>query len=75
MISAMDLIAAAQAAPLTHRVTTIYTDGAERTHDTRSLATAENYATGERRKIGRDLINRETGATVRVTDVTVAPIS
>ena len=74
MFSVMDRIAAAQSAPLTHRVTTTFADGASRTHDTRSLATAENYATGERHKIGRDLISRETGKTVRVIEVSVSEI-
>lgn len=58
-------------APKTHRVTTHYAGGASRNHDTRSAATAETYAVGERRKIGRTLINRETGAEVRVIAVTV----
>lgn len=79
MFKAFDLIAAAQAAPLTHRVTTNYADGATRTHDTRSLATAENYATGERRKIGRDLISRNpdltAGPVVRVVSVEIAEIA
>lgn len=64
-------IAAALAAPLTHRVVTTYEGGAKRTHETRSMATAENYAVGERRKIGLDLIDRETGKTVRVASVTI----
>jgi hypothetical protein len=79
MFSVMDRIAAAQAAPLTHRVTTTFADGAERTHDTRSLATAESFAVGERRKIGRDLISRNAdltaGPIVRVVSVTVAEIA
>ncbi|MEG3175808.1 hypothetical protein U1872_06170 [Sphingomonas sp. RB3P16] len=67
------LIAAALAAPLTHSVVTTM-EGGRRTHDTRSLAAAENYATGERRKIGRTLIDRETGATVRVVSVDVVAL-
>jgi hypothetical protein len=66
-------LAAQLARPLTHRVTTTYASGATRTHDTRSAAQAENYAVGERRKVGRDLINRMTGETVRVTSVTISP--
>lgn len=62
------------ARPLTHRVTTVYATGATKTHDTRSEAQANNYATGERRKVGRDLIDRDTGETVRVVSVTVARI-
>lgn len=62
------------ARPLTHRVTITYACGKVRTHDARSEGAAENYATGERRKIGRDLVSRETGETVRVVDVTVSRI-
>lgn len=62
------------ARPMTHRVTTLYEGGAVKTHDARSLGAAENWATGERRKIGRDLISRETGETVRVADVLVSQI-
>ncbi|MCP4564044.1 MAG: hypothetical protein GY873_30210 [Bosea sp.] len=62
------------AAPREWRVTTHYADGATREHDTHTQAGAENFATGERRRIGRDLISRETGMPVRVVDVTVARI-
>ncbi|TPN04488.1 hypothetical protein [Mesorhizobium sp. B2-1-2] len=68
-------LTARAAAPREWRVTTIYANGTTRTHDTHSEAGAENYATGERRKIGRDLISRETGATVHVVDVTVERIA
>lgn len=70
-MNAMSRINAALAMPLTHTVVTVYADGSERRHGTRSMATAENFAVGERRKIGRDLTNRETGATVRVVAVRV----
>jgi hypothetical protein len=65
------LLATHFAKPLTHRVTTVFADGTTRAHDTRSQAQADNYATGERRKVGKDLISRETGKTVRVVAVTV----
>lgn len=68
------LILAALAMPKTHRVTTGFADGATREHDVRNLAAAENYATGERRKIGRDLINPATGQTVKVVAVNVTKI-
>lgn len=58
------LIAAALAAPKTHCVVTTYADGTVKRHETRSLASSETYAIGERRKIGHDLISRETGKTV-----------
>lgn len=64
-------LAAQLARPLTHRVTTVFEGGAVRTHDTRSLGAAENYATGERRKIGKTLTDRVTGAVVRVIAVTI----
>lgn len=73
-MDAMSLINAALAAPKTHAVLTIYENGKVRRHETRSAATAENYAVGERRKIGRNLIDRETGATVRVAAVDVVAI-
>lgn len=63
------------ARPLTHRVTIHYEGGATRTHDTRSEAQAENYAVGERRKIGRSLTDRMTGDTVRVSGVTITSLS
>ena len=78
MLNVMDRIAAAQAAPLTHRVTTTYACGNVRTHDTRSAATAENFAHGQRAKIGRDLISRNddltAGPIVRVVSVRVSAL-
>jgi hypothetical protein len=65
------LIAAALAAPKTHVCVTLYADGSVKRHETRSQATAENFATGERRKIGRSLISRDTGNPVEVVGVTV----
>jgi hypothetical protein len=70
-MNAETFLRAQLAKPLTHRVTTRYQSGVVKTHDTRSLAAAENYATGERRKVDRDLIDRTTGATVRVVAVTI----
>lgn len=65
------LIAAALAAPKTHRVATHYKSGNVRTHETRSRASAETFAVGERRKIGRNLISHDDGSTVVVTEVRV----
>lgn len=73
-MNAENLIAAALAAPKTHRVVTTYACGKTRTFDTRSLASAENYAVGDRRKIGRDLIDCDSGEKVRVVSVEIAPI-
>ena len=67
------LIAAALAAPKTHKVVTTYADGRIREFPTRCVASAETHATGERRKVGRDLIDRATGRTVRVILVEVMP--
>lgn len=72
---AMALIQAALAQPKTHRVVTTYFDGRTRTHETRSAVTAESHAIGERRKIGRKLVDRDTGKTVQVVSVVVEPIS
>ena len=66
-----DLIASKLAAPLTHRVSTVYASGAVKTHDARGAAQAENWAIGERRKIGRELIDRMTGEKVSVVSVTI----
>ena len=70
----MDLIAARLAAPKSFKVVTTYADGATREHQTETIGQANNYAIGERRKIGRDLINRETSLTVRVVSVEVLPL-
>jgi len=68
------LIQAALAAPKTHAVLTVYADGNVKRHETRSLATAQNHAIGERRKINRDLVDRETGRAVRVVSVDVVAL-
>jgi len=60
----------AMALPKDWRVTTHYADGSAKTHDTHQ-AGAQNWAIGERRKIGRDLIDRATGNKVRVVSVTI----
>lgn len=69
------LIAAALAMPKTHVVITKYADGSQRRHETRNQGSAENHAFSERRKVGRDLIDRETGNTVRVVSVDVERIA
>jgi len=68
------LIARMQARPNTLRVLTTFANGATRHHDVATMGQAENYATGERRKIGRNLVNRETGASVRVVSVDILPL-
>ena len=66
-------IAAELAKPKTHRVITGYADRCK-FHDTRSAAQAENYAIGERRKINRALLDRDTGEYVHVQFVTVVAL-
>ena len=73
-MNALDLIAAKLAQPMTHIVVTAYADGTVKRHGARSVGAANNWAIGERRKIGRDLISRETGKPVRVVSVDVTEI-
>lgn len=68
-------IAAVAAMPHTHRVRTTFACGAFRDFTTRNAASAETHAIGERRKIGRKLIVRETGATVAAVSVEVSEIT
>lgn len=68
------LIAAQMAKLITHHVVTTYADGETLTHPVRSEGAAENWAIGERRKIGRNLIRRATGETVRVVSVEIVKI-
>lgn len=70
------LIAAALAAPKTHAVVTTYADGTVKRHETRNAASANTHADFvERPKIGRDLIDRATGKTVRVVSVEIMPLA
>ena len=68
------LIAAALAAPKTHKCVTVFADGRVREFQTRNFASAEMHAVLERRKVGRDLIDHMTGKTVRVVRVAVEAI-
>ena len=52
-------------------VSTINEDGRVRTLRQPFEKSARNFAERESRNIGRDLISRETGATVRIKAVTV----
>jgi hypothetical protein len=70
-----DRIASLLARPRTHRATITYACGKVRTYDAASESAAESFAHRERRKLGRDLIDRETGHTVRVVSVTVEAIA
>lgn len=55
------------------RVVTTYADGQTKALDVGSMAAGETHAFGERRKIGRNLIDRMTGQTVRVVSVEILP--
>lgn len=74
------LILAMLAKPITHNVVTKFADGSERVLGTRCAKSAENYAFGERRKIGRDLISHgddlghKSGDIVRVVSVEIKEI-
>jgi hypothetical protein len=53
------LIAAQLTKPITHHVVTTWSDGETLTHPTTSDSAAENWAIGERRKIGREVTRRK----------------
>ena len=74
MADVMDLIAKRLAAPKNFRVVTTFADGKTRVHETETRAQADNWATGERANMGRDLIDRATGATVRKVSVEIERI-
>lgn len=68
------LIARRLAAPKQFEIVTLFADGTSRRFETETRSQAENYAVGEKRKVGKVLKNRETGAEVRVVDVYVAAL-
>jgi hypothetical protein len=68
------LIAAALAAPKTHKVVTTYADGTVREFATRSKQTAEHHAVLDRRNIGRPLMERGTDRLVNIVSVEVVAI-
>lgn len=67
-------IAAIQALPRTHKYVMTYADGSTREILAISAQAAENGAVRERRHIGKDLIDRVTGKTVRMVSVEVRAI-
>ena len=73
-MNSMELIAKMQAMPKAFEVVTLFADGTSRTHETATRGQADNYSVGEKRKIGRSMLNRETGDAVMVTDVYVAAL-
>lgn len=58
-MNAMDRLNAALAKPMTHAVITRFADGFEKRHETRCERSAENFAIGERRKVGTALVRRD----------------
>lgn len=74
----MNSLTAAIAARKTHAVITTYADGTSTRHETRSAASAETHAIGERRKVGREVSTRNDDLTwrepVRVVSVAVIPL-
>lgn len=74
MIDFTARLEALAAAPKTHRVTTHYASGAVSAFDAHSANAAASIYASESRKIGRDLIDRATGDTVRVVSVVIEPL-
>jgi len=66
MTNAMNLINAALAAPKTHAAVVTYSDGSVHRLETRSEATAHNHLDSYRGQVGRELISRATGNTIRL---------
>ncbi len=62
------------AAPKQFAVVTTYDDGSVRRHETETNRQADNYAVGERRKVGRELVSRESGSAVKVVSVTIVAL-
>jgi hypothetical protein len=67
-----DFLARMLARPMTHKVVTRFADGTTREHTVQSAGAAENYAFGERRKIGKVLKSRMTDQVIpTITAVTI----
>lgn len=75
-MNAIDLIQATLATPKTHVVVTTYADGTVKRQEAHSATAANTHADFvERPKIGRDLISRDTGKTVRVVSVEIVALA
>jgi len=66
-----EIIAKRQAAPKRYCVVTAYDNGTERTHYTETKSQAENWAIGERRKLGHSFQDRESGEILTRVSVTI----
>ena len=72
--NALSLIAARLAAPKRFSVTVTYSSGRTYVHETETLEQARNHSRNFTPKIGRDLIERETGKPVQIVSVTISPL-
>ena len=63
---AMSLINAALAKPKTHVAVIAYSDGSEHRLECSSKKAADNHLEVYRNQVGRDLISRKTGNTIRL---------
>lgn len=70
-MDAMDLINAALAAPKTHATIITYSDGSQHYYEHRSELVANNHLKNYRGQMGRDLISRTTGKTIRLVSCEV----
>ncbi len=73
-MNALDLIQKRLEAPKNFRVVTIYRDGATKAFEVETMGQAENYATGQRRKVGKELIDRFSAKRVMVVNVVIERI-
>lgn len=67
-------LAALTAAAKTHAVVTKYSTGLEKRHETRCVRSAEQFAIGERRKIGKTLIMRDAVTLLAAGEATVVSV-
>lgn len=75
MTTTHPLLAAVLAMRHTHEVVSTYADGRTKRLTTRSAASAETYARTLRPRIGRELIDRDTGKPVRYVSVDVRELA
>lgn len=64
--NAMARINAALAMPKTHAAVVTFSDGSAHRLETRSEITALNHLDAYRHQVGKDLISRATGKTIRI---------
>ncbi len=69
-----EIIATRSSAPKAFRAVTTYDNGTERMHETETESQAQNWAIGERQKIGIPFVDRDSGEPVMRVSVTVEAI-